>query len=347
MRRFGALLAALALSAGLAACGGEQTETAQVFAMDTVMVLSAAGGGAEAALQTAEEELYRLDRELSRTRADSAVSRLNSAPAGTPADVGAEVYGLISAAIDYSAATGGAFDITLAPVSSAWGFTEDAYRVPSREELDELLAHVGAEHVRLEGEDRVCLDGGTQIDLGAIAKGYASDVVAAAYRENGVTRGTVSLGGNVWVCGGKAAGEPWKIGIQDPARPEDADACAGILSMADGFAVTSGGYQRYFEEDGKTYHHIIDPATGRPAESGLASVTVISAGAEGSGTMCDALSTALFVMGEERALDFWRSGVYDFEAILVTADDRLLATEGVAGDFQPDEGAGYAYEVVS
>ena len=117
--------------------------------------------------------------------------------------------------------------------------------------------------------------------------------------------------------------------------------------MADGFAVTSGGYQRYFEENGQVYHHIIDPATGRPAESGLTSVTVVADGTVGNGTMCDALSTALFVMGEERALDFWRSGVYDFDLILVTEDGRLLVTDGIADRFQPDETAGYAYEVIS
>ena len=99
--------------------------------------------------------------------------------------------------------------------------------------------------------------------------------------------------------------------------------------------------------DGKIYHHIIDPATGCPAESGLTSVTVISEGTGGSGAMCDALSTALFVMGEERALDFWRSGVYDFELVLVTEDGRLLVTDGIADDFRPDETAGYAYETVS
>ena len=350
MRRFGALLAAGLLAGTLAACGGPATqemESAQAFAMDTVMVLTAGGGETGTALQTAQGELYRLDRELSRTREDSAVSRLNSAPAGTAEDVGEELYDLIAQALTFSAATDGAFDITLAPVSSAWGFTEDAYRVPGQEELDALLTHVGADHVHLEGGTSVSLDQGTQIDLGAIAKGYASDVVASIYQENGVAHGTVYLGGNTWVCGGNPEGDPWRIGVQDPARAEEAEAYTGILRMTDGFAVTSGGYQRYFEEDGVTYHHIIDPATGRPAESSLTSVTVVADGTVGNGTMCDALSTALFVMGEERALDFWRSGAYDFDLILVTEDGRLLVTDGIADQFQPDETAGYAYEVVS
>ena len=174
---------------------------------------------------------------------------------------------------------------------------------------------MGAEHVHLEEGTAVSLDQGTRIDLGAIAKGYASDRMAAIYQEHGITHGIVDLGGNTWVCGGNLEGEPWQIGIQDPAR--SAGALAGILEASDAFAVTSGGYQRYFEENGQVYHHIIDPATGRPAESGLTSVTVVADGAAGNGTMCDALSTALFVMGEDRALELWRSGVYDFDLILV------------------------------
>ena len=348
MRRFGALLAALLLAGSLTACGGaaaQEMQTAQVFAMDTVMGLQATGGETAEALAAAEDEIYRLDEELSRTREDSAVSQLNRAEAGTSVEVGAELYDLIARALAFSQATDGAFDITLAPVSSAWGFTEDAYRVPAQEELAGLLAHVGAEHVHLDGASAVSLDQGTQIDLGAIAKGYASDRMAEIFQAHGVTHGIVDLGGNTWVCGGNLEGEPWQIGIQDPAR--DAGALAGILQASDAFAVTSGGYQRYFAEDGNTYHHIIDPATGRPAESGLTSVTVVADGTVGNGTMCDALSTALFVMGEERALDFWRSGVYDFDLVLVTADGRLLVTDGIADRFQPDETAGYAYEVVS
>ena len=323
MKRLGALLASLLLAGSLTACGGET----------------------EAALAAAEDEIYRLDEALSRTREDSAVSRLNSAAGGTPVDVGEELRDLIARALDFSAATDGAFDITLAPVSSAWGFTEDTYRVPEDAELALLLPCVGAEHVHLEEGTAVSLDQGTRIDLGAIAKGYASDWMAAIYQEHGITHGIVDLGGNTWVCGGNLEGEPWQIGIQDPAR--SAGALAGILEASDAFAVTSGGYQRYFEENGQLYHHIIDPATGRPAESGLTSVTVVADGAAGNGTMCDALSTALFVMGEDRALELWRSGVYDFDLILVTEDGRLLATAGIADRFRPDDSAGYAYEIVS
>ena len=307
MKRLGALLASLLLAGSLTACGGtaaQEMQSIQVFAMDTVMGLRACGGETEAALAAAEDEIYRLDEAHSRTREDSAVSRLNSAAGGTPVDVGEELRDLIARALDFSAATDGAFDITLAPVSSAWGFTEDTYRVPEDAELALLLPCVGAEHVHLEEGTAVSLDQGTRIDLGAIAKGYASDWMAAIYQEHGITHGIVDLGGNTWVCGGNLEGEPWQIGIQDPAR--SAGALAGILEASDAFAVTSGGYQ-----------------------------------------MCDALSTALFVMGEDRALELWRSGVYDFDLILVTEDGRLLATAGIADRFRPDDSAGYAYEIVS
>ena len=222
MKRLGALLASLLLAGSLTACGGtaaQEMQSIQVFAMDTVMGLRACGGETEAALAAAEDEIYRLDEALSRTREDSAVSRLNSAAGGTPVDVGEELRDLIARALDFSAATDGAFDITLAPVSSAWGFTEDTYRVPEDAELALLLPCVGAEHVHLEEGTAVSLDQGTRIDLGAIAKGYASDWMAAIYQEHGITHGIVDLGGNTWVCGGNLEGEPCRSAFRTRLGP--------------------------------------------------------------------------------------------------------------------------------
>ena len=343
MKRLGALLASLLLAGSLTACGGtaaQEMQSIQVFAMDTVMGLRACGGETEAALAAAEDEIYRLDEALSRTREDSAVSRLNSAAGGTPVDVGEELRDLIARALDFSAATDGAFDITLAPVSSAWGFTEDTYRVPEDAELALLLPCVGAEHVHLEEGTVVSLDQGTRIDLGAIAKGYASDRMAAIYQEHGITHGIVDLGGNTWVCGGNLEGEPWQIGIQDPAR--SAGALAGILEASDAFAVTSGGYQRYFTgPDGTVYQHILDPKTGWPVQGDLLSVTIVA----DNGTMADAYSTALYVMGREAAQDFWRQNG-GFDMVLITKDGQVLYTPGLADKLTETEGSGYAYACI-
>lgn len=343
MKRKATSFAALSLALMLSACGASQPETLSILAMDTAMTFTVYGRNAGTVLSDASLEVRRLDTLLSRTNPESAVSHLN---AGDQAQVGEEVCGLIAAAQKYSAATGGALDITLAPVSTAWGFTTDTYQVPTQAELDALLAHVGMEHIHLT-ETTAALDPGTQIDLGAIAKGYASDQLGALFQRSGVERGWVSLGGNVLAWGTRPDGDPWEVGIQDPAHPDESSALVCSLFLQDAFAVTSGSYQRYFEQNGKRYHHILDPKTGAPAESGLVSVTVVADYAPGNGTMCDALSTALFVMGEEDALTFWRSGTYEFEMVLVTEDGRVLVTDGLADRYAPAEGSPYDFETVS
>ena len=162
----------------------------------------------------------------------------------------------------------------------------------------------------------------------------------------------ISLGGNVYVRGSKPDGSAWRVAVQDPS---DSSSYVGVLKLTDAFAVTSGGYQRYFEENGVRYHHIIDPATGSPAENGLISVTIVADAngddakdnTPGNGTMCDAFSTALFVMGTDKAEEFWRTGKYPFGMVLVTSDGRVLVTSDIADRFEEAEGSGYSYEVVS
>lgn len=353
MKKICALLLAALLTTA-AGCGvmlgpDEAEESIQVIAMDTAMTFTAYGVNSTKADYAAEEEVYRLEAMLSRTDGDSQVAQLNSQ--GT-AVVDQELWDLIQTAMDYTAATEGAFDITVAPVLLAWGFTTDNYQVPTQAELDTLLPLVGTEHIHELGDNgdgtvTVELDPGTQIDLGAIGKGYASDRVAAIFREYEIPRGLLRLGGSVLAIGDRPDGEAWRVGIQDPKEPNSADALAAVLNLTDAYAVTSGSYQRYFEQDGKTYHHIIDPATGYPAENGLTSVTIVMDSADGNGTLCDALSTALFVMGEEKALDFWRSGKYDFQMVLVTKDDRVVVTDGLTDVLTEMEGNGYTYETVS
>ena len=169
----------------------------------------------------------------------------------------------------------------------------------------------------------------TLIDFGGIAKGYTSSRIMDIYKDNGITSGLVNLGGNVQALGTKTDGTKWKIAVQSPDDTED---YLGILSVQDKAVITSGGYERYFEQDGVTYHHIIDPKTGYPAESGLVSVTIVS----DDGTLADGLSTSLFIMGEEKAADFWREHKDDFDAILMSDDGTLYVTEGLENDFSTE-----------
>lgn len=200
-----------------------------------------------------------------------------------------------------------------------------------------MLPLVGSEHVHMDGSI-VSLDAGCAVDLGGIAKGYASQQVADILQAHGVTSAVVSLGGNVYVCGAKPDGSAWNVGIQDPAS----SGYAATVALTDCFAVTSGGYQRYYvAEDGTVYQHIIDPRTGRPADSDLLSVTVIS----DDGTAADAYSTALYVMGEQEAVSFWRAHG-GFDLILITADGRLLYTPELADTITAPEGCAYDFQPI-
>ena len=352
MRRFAIyiLLAALLLSGcGAQMSPDEAQESIQVLAMDTAMLITTYGERSPAAAYACEDAIRDLEKRLSRTDPDSAVSRLNAA--GTLEEADTELRSILMWAGYYCQETDGAFDITVAPVVAAWGFAGGGeYRVPPQEELTQLLELVDGSAIKGNGQT-VTLGPGQAIDLGGLAKGYAADKIVKVLQEHDVPRANINLGGNVLAYGDRPDGTPWRVGIQDPARAEEQNAFAGVLGLTDSFAVTSGGYQRYFEEGGKRYHHIIDPATGYPADSGLSSVTVVAGlGEEGGfpGTMCDALSTALFIMGEEKALDFRRTWEgTPFELVLVTEDGRVVVTEELADRFTLDETSGYTLEVAS
>ena len=205
---------------------------------------------------------------------------------------------------------------------AAWGFTTQDYRVPAPAELSTLLAHVDYTQVQLDGST-AAIPNDVQVDLGGIAKGYTSDRMMQIFSENGVTSGIISLGGNVQALGLKPDGSRWRVAVQDPENSEENFA---VIEIEDEAVITSGGYQRYFEEDGATYHHIIDPRTGYPADSGVISSTIISH----DGTLADGLSTSLFIMGVDDALDYWRAHSDEFDAILMDENGTVYVTDGIA-----------------
>ena len=320
----------------LAGCS-EQSYSRTIFAMDTVMELDAYGPHAQAGVAAANDEINRLEKLLSVTREDSEVWAVNHS-GGTPVTVSDDTAALLREAIDVGNRSGGALDVTLYPVLRAWGFTTDSYQIPDEGTLSELLQRVDYTAVSLEG-NTLNLPDGMELDFGALAKGYAGEQCARLMKEAGVTSGLLVLGGNVQTVGAKPDGSPWRVEVQDPGG-ETGDSL-GLLELVDQAAVTSGGYQRYFEEDGIRYWHILDPATGAPARSGLVSVTIVG----NSGTLCDALSTTLFVLGKDKALDYWRENP-GFEALLVDEDRNIWLTGGLADSFTWNEDAGYTLQIV-
>ena len=270
-----------------------------------------------------------MEKILSATEEGSDIARLNRRGAG---GVGAETAEVLAKALELCEATGGALDITAYPAVKAWGFTQEEHRVPSPAELEALAEKIDYTAVKLEG-DAVSLPEGVEVDLGAVAKGWAGDLLAEVVRANGISSALLDLGqSTIAAVGAKPDGSPWRIGVVDPARPGAYFAVVELEDMAMG---TSGGYQRYFEQDGEIYWHILDPKTAAPARSGLASVTVASP----SAFLCDGLSTALFVMGLEEGAQFWRDHPeLDFEAVFVTEDGEIYRTAGLEGRFSLAEG---------
>ena len=294
-----------------------------VFAMDTVMTLKAYGKNAKAAITQAKKEISFLDSALNRKKADGEIYKINESGSGEVSDTTAEI---IDKAVEISKSTDGAFDITIAPVMDLWGFYTKEFYVPDKDETTAALKKVDYKNI-IGDNKRVILKNNAQIDLGGIAKGYLSDKIAEIFENYGVSSGILSLGGNVMAIGKKPDGNCWNVAVENP----DGSSFIGYLEVTDACVVTSGGYQRFFEKDGKVYHHIIDTRTGTPANSGLKSVSVICE----SGALADGLSTALFVMGLEKGIDYWREND-GFDIVFVTDDGKIYITSGIESAFSSE-----------
>lgn len=298
------------------------------FAMDTVMSFTLYGDREKCSIARSIIGMILSDYEavLSATREGSDVDRVNKAN-GQPVELEGSSK-LLERALELCQVTSGALDITAYPAVKAWGFSGEEHRVPSPAELEELAGKIDYTAITLEG-DTVTLPAGMEIDLGAVAKGYVGNVLAG---QIGLTSALLDLGQSTIVAvGAKPDGSPWRIGVRDP----EGEGYFAVVELADMAMSTSGGYQRYFEEDGVTYWHILDPDTAAPARSGLASVTVVSP----SALTCDGLSTALFVMGLEDGAQFWRDHPeLEFEAVFVTEEGEIYRTAGLEGSFSLAEG---------
>ena len=315
-----AMLSALLFLTGCSAESSPEPVQGTFFAMDTVMDFTIYGESG--LIDQSESLITSLESLVSVTDADSELYAINQTGSSMLTE---EASSLMEQALEICRRTDGALDLSIYPIVRAWGFTTGSYQVPDEAEIQALLPLVDYRKIQYDAATgTVTLPEGMEIDLGSVAKGYAGQLAAQMLREHGVQSALLNLGGNVQTVGTKPDGSPWQIGIKDP-QGEDA---MMVLSVEDQAVVTSGGYERYFEQDGKTYQHILDPKTGYPADSGLISVTIVG----DEGVVCDGLSTALFVMGLEKAADLWaQSG--DFEAVFVTASGEVYITEGLRDRF--------------
>ncbi len=274
----------------------------------------------EAAIDAVFADMRRIDRLMSTYKPDSEVSRVNDEAARRPVQVTEELFNLLQTAVEYSRISGGAFDITYASVGYLYDYR--ARRRPDEAALSAALPGVDYRRMKLDPQKRTVFfeRPGMRIDLGGIAKGHAVDRGIQILLARGITRAMVNAGGDTRVIGDRF-GQPWVIGIRHPDR---AGEVVLRIPLVDAAFSTSGDYERYFDEDGVRYHHILDPKTGRSPHE-VRSVTVIASTA----TRTDGLTKTVFILGPEEGLAFI-NGLEDADAIIIAADGKVSYSKGLA-----------------
>ena len=290
--------------------------------LGTTCTITVYGSGNQEALEAAFRRVEEIENLMSANIAESDISRINRAAGIGAVEVSPETFEVVRTGVDIGRSTDNALDIAIGPLVKLWGIGSQDAAVPDEGRVAELLQLISPDDIVLNEEEMsVYLEKpGMALDVGAVAKGYAADETARVLGDAGVDRAIVDFGGNIKVVGHKPGREPWKVGIQDPFG--DRGGYFGILSIPSGSVVSSGTYERFFEEDGKRYHHILDSSTGFPAESGIESVSVWTE----DSFLADALSTALFVLGVDRGIEYLNTLDTAAEAIFVTNSRQVIVT---------------------
>lgn len=289
----------LALSV-LCACSSMSKVTDEMFALDTFITFTVYDNNealCDTVIDDCKAEITRLENLLSATKEGSDVYNINNSH-GEQVLVSDETAGLIKRACELSESCDGAFDISVYPLVTLWGFDTKDYTVPSDEEIEKTLASVSYKDITVS-DNSVTLKDGMSIDLGAIAKGYIGECVREVLSDSGISRAVVNLGGTVILYNSSDDDENFTVGVEHPDTAE----VFATISTKEHFTVTSGAYQRYFELDGVRYHHIIDTTSGKPSDSDISSVTVIGS----DGVANDALTTAFYVMGVDETLEYLKT----------------------------------------
>lgn len=304
----------------------------EIYALGTVIQIQIYDGDEDKAKKAIEESAKRIqeiENKMTVNQEKSEVIQINENSGKNFVQISPDTFYVIEKAKHYSDLTEGAFDLTIEPIVKLWGIGTEHARVPKQEEIDDLLDLVDYKDVILDkNTQQVKLNKkGQAIDLGAIAKGYTGDEVKKILKENGIKTAFVNLGGNVVTLGSKLDGSPWRIGVQNPL--DERGKHIAVIEVVDETIVTSGNYERYFMENGKRYHHIIDPKTGYPAEAGIISSTIVT----DASIDADALSTSVYVLGLEKGMGLIES-LENVEAVIVTEDKKIYVTSGLKDRFK-------------
>ncbi len=319
------IIPAVIIAAGFFSCRNPSSTSDVISfeAMNTFMSIKCFGKKASMANKAAKSKILQTEKLISVTDTESQIFKINNS-SDTESLLTEELDFLISQSLDAAVKTNGAFNPFLYPITKEWGFTTKNYHVPNDARIKELLPLTDYNKAHKKG-NVLFKAPGMQLDFGGIGKGFAGDLAIETLKENGISSAVLDLGGNIQLLGKKPDGNDWNIGLRNPWKADAEPVFA--LKLSDCAVITSGGYERFFTgDDGKEYIHIFDGKTGRSVDNELVSVTIITK----KGITGDLLSTALFVMGKEKAMDFWKkSPDYDFEMILLCKDNSAVLSEGI------------------
>lgn len=310
-----------------------------IFLMDTIIDLKYYGKNSEKAMNESINKLREIDNNMSLSKSDSEMVKINNNAGKRSVKVNDGFLNVINKAIYYGRLSDGAFDISIRPVDKLWGIGTKNERIPKEKEIKENLKFVNYKNIETDNFNKTVFlrNKNMAIDLGGIAKGYAADELVKILKENNIKSGLINLGGNIYAYKKDKNDKPFNIGIQDPK--EENGQIFAIINVKNKSVVTSGNYERYFIKNGKRYHHIMDPRTGAPSESGIISSTIIS----DKSIDGDALSTATFILGVKKGMELINS-LSGVEAIFVTNDNKVYTSSGLNNDNFKITNERYHYE---
>ena len=293
------------------------------YFMGTVVTVTLYDNKSEKIIDKAFEEVKKIEQLVSINMEGTELDEVNNNAGIKPVKVSDDTYNIIKKGLEYSSLTHGSFDITIGPLVKLWSIGLPEAKVPTLDEIKGTLKYINYKDVEINDSEKTVFlkKPGMIIDLGGIAKGYTADVIAQTLKDEGVEKAIIDLGGNVYALGEKSENTLWRIGIQNPDQTRGE--IVGSINVKDKSIVTSGIYERFIEQDGVKYHHILSPETGYPYDNEIAGVTIIS----DKSIDGDALSTSVFSMGITKGLEFINS-LPDTEAIFITKDHKIYLTEG-------------------
>ena len=316
----------------LSGCSQEESKplSQSEFYMDTLCTITIYENKPDI-LKQSMTMIQDIENRMSNVITASEVSKINEQAGISPVKVSSDTFYVIERALYYSKLSNGNFDVSVAPLVNLWNISTDNPKVPSEKEIDSVLPFINYKNIVLDKEQKTVFltEKTMKIDLGGIAKGYAADAIASYFEKEDISGAIINLGGNILVFGQKQDGSPWKVGIQDPTTKQESPIAAIPIEKTTAI-VTSGIYQRFFEKDGKLYHHILNPTTGYPYDNSLISVTVIT----DNSTDADALATTLFSLGLEEGLSIVNQLPNRVEAVFIDSENNIYLSNGLKNRFE-------------